>query len=72
LKPEYWALIKAIKISGNQSKLARKLGIKQQSISRWFKYGVPASRAHQIENITGGLIKATDLCEGANKDSQSA
>ncbi len=44
------ALLKAIKICGSQSALARKLSITPQQIGKWLRAGhIPAERVIQIE-----------------------
>lgn len=48
---------------GNQSAMARTLGVSRASVSYWIVTGhIPASRAIQIEKVTEGEFKATDLC----------
>jgi DNA-binding transcriptional regulator YdaS (Cro superfamily) len=46
------ALLEAINIVGSQAALARKLGIKQQSVAFWLKKGLPVKRVIEIEMIT--------------------
>lgn len=55
------ALLSAIKIIGSQSVLARKLGIKQQTVFVWTKTGLPPRRVLQVEQLTGGKISRHDL-----------
>lgn len=45
---------------GSKNKLAKALGISLPAVSRW-KDTIPESRAYQIEVITNGKFKATDL-----------
>lgn len=42
---------KAIAAAGNKSILARKLGVKVQSIQQWER--VPAERVLEVERVTG-------------------
>jgi len=44
-------LQKAIAAAGNRSELARRLGIKVQSIQQWDR--IPAERVIDIERVTG-------------------
>ena len=47
-----------IEYFGNQSILARKLGIKPQAVQQWISRGhLPIRRALQIERITEGKIR---------------
>ena len=51
-----------IEYFGNQSILARKLGIKPQAVQQWIVRGyLPIRRAIQIERITEGKIRFDDL-----------
>lgn len=51
-----------IEFFGNQSILARKLGIKPQAVQQWLVRGqIPIRRAIQIERITGGEIRLEDI-----------
>jgi DNA-binding transcriptional regulator YdaS (Cro superfamily) len=48
---------------GSQSAMARALGVTRASVSCWIINGiVPPARAIQIEKVTEGEFKATDLC----------
>jgi DNA-binding transcriptional regulator YdaS (Cro superfamily) len=56
------ALNKAIQISGSQSALARKMGIKQGYVGNWLRSGrVPVERCIQIESVTGGAVRCEEL-----------
>ena len=47
---------------GNQTILARKLGIKPQAVQHWIARGrLPLRRAIQIEQITGGKIRLEEI-----------
>lgn len=47
---------------GNQTLLARALGIKPQAVQHWIARGrLPIRRAIQIEQITGGEIRLQDI-----------
>jgi len=50
----------AVKFYGSQTKLAQVLNIKPSAISQWGE-DVPELRAYQIERLTGGELKATEL-----------
>lgn len=52
---------KVIELFKNQSELAGKMGISKAAISNWKKRGIPLSRALEIEKLTNGQIKASDL-----------
>jgi len=57
------ALQKAIETVGGQSELARQLGTSAQAVNNWCRRrNVPPEYAPVIESITGGLVKAEDLC----------
>lgn len=57
------ALRDAIKIIGSQGKLAKLLGIKRQSITAFIsgKANLPIVRAIQIEELTYGKVKKSQL-----------
>jgi TorA maturation chaperone TorD/DNA-binding transcriptional regulator YdaS (Cro superfamily) len=57
------ALAKAIAISGGQSSLARRIGVKQGHIWHWLKRSgvVPAEYVIAIEQATGGKVSRRDL-----------
>ena len=49
---------------GNQTDMATTLGVTPGAVSQWVASGgVPASRAIQIEEDTGGVFKAIVLVE---------
>ena len=51
-----------IKHFGNQRKMALRLGVSRQAVGEWLKLGTsPANRAIQIEKITNGELKATEI-----------
>ena len=50
----------AIAHFGNKNRLAIALGINRASVSGWGNE-VPELRAHQIEKLTGGKLKAPSL-----------
>lgn len=45
---------------GSKNKLAKKLNVTPAAIARW-KDSIPRGRAYQIEVMTQGLFKASDL-----------
>lgn len=45
---------------GSKNKLAKKLDVTPAAIARW-KDSIPRGRAYQIEVMTQGLFKASDL-----------
>jgi len=53
-----------IKHFGNQQKTAEALGVKQGTVSGWAtgRHGVSEVHALIAEKLTGGTIKAVDLC----------
>ena len=56
------ALEKAVKIAGGQSQLAKKCGVRQQTIFCWLKSGnVPAKRVIQIETIVNRIVTRHEL-----------
>ena len=61
-----------IKYFGNQSILARKLGIKPQSVQQWIvRHHLPIRRAIQIARITEGKIRLDEIIHltGIEKES---
>ncbi|MHB1564115.1 MAG: Cro/CI family transcriptional regulator [Leptospirillum sp.] len=51
-----------IEYFGNQSILARSLGIKPQAVQQWIARGqIPIRRAIQIERLTDGKIRLDDM-----------
>lgn len=57
-------IAKLITQFGGQVKLAEKLEVKQGTVTAWLnkKHGICAENAFKIEQLTGGKIKATELC----------
>ncbi|MBF0252017.1 MAG: helix-turn-helix domain-containing protein [Alphaproteobacteria bacterium] len=57
------ALIKAIDLLGGQSKLARRVGVKQAHVWYWLNKAkvVPAEAAILIERATDGKVTLRDL-----------
>ena len=55
-------LDEAIELCGGQSALASKLDLTSMAITQWKERGVPLKRALEIENLTNGQVKASDLC----------
>ena len=49
------------KFFGNQKKLADVLEVTEAAISIWKRQGIPAARAIQIEELSGGIFKATEI-----------
>jgi len=47
----------AINFFGNQSKLARVIGVDPMAVTQWKKRGVPLARAIQIDKLTKGAVK---------------
>ena len=47
---------------GSQTELAKELGVTRSAVNQWVKDDeIPAARAIQIENITGGKFKAIEM-----------
>lgn len=59
---------KLIKYFGNQQKTAEALGVKQGTVSGWAtdRHGVSEIHALIAEKLTGGTIKAVELCPRLN------
>jgi len=49
---------------GGTSRLAAHLELSRQAIYKWRDFGIPLKRALQIERLTEGRVKASDLCPG--------
>ena len=54
-------LIEAIKIAGNQARLAELVGVNPMAVSHWKSRKVPASRCMAIEVATDGRVTRQDL-----------
>lgn len=59
-------LNEAIEHFGTATELAGKLGVNKMAITNWKKRGVPMTRAIEIEKLSNGQIKASDLCPELN------
>jgi DNA-binding transcriptional regulator YdaS (Cro superfamily) len=53
-----------VKFFGTQERTADALGVKQASVSGWVsgKHGISELHAIKAEAVTGGAIKAIELC----------
>jgi|DEB0MinimDraft_3_1074331.scaffolds.fasta_scaffold54880_2 DNA-binding transcriptional regulator YdaS (Cro superfamily) len=49
---------------GGLGRLALKLDLSRQAIYKWRDNGIPLKRALEIERLTEGRVKASDLCPG--------
>lgn len=56
------AINRAVKVAGNQTKLASLLGVKQPAVNQWVKghRPIPPMRAIAIEKLTG--VSREELC----------
>lgn len=54
-------LLEAIEICGGQRKLANKLNVTQQAVSKWLHNVVPASHVVSIEKATERKVTRYDL-----------
>ena len=54
-------LHEAVELFGSQSSLAGELGVTPMAVAHWFKRGVPAKRAVQIETATECKVTRHDL-----------
>jgi len=54
---------------GSQQKTAEKLKVSQATVSGWLneKHGMHPVTAMKAETLTGGKVKATDLCPRLNE-----
>lgn len=52
---------RAIEHFGTQANLARALNVQPQLVYQWSKRGLPAKRAKQISDASGGAIKLEEL-----------
>lgn len=58
-----------VKHFGGVAETARALGVTQPAVSQWLRYNyIPPARAVQIEDMTGGLFKATEIVRGVSHD----
>lgn len=55
------AIDMAAAIVGGKGKLCAELGLNRQAVFNWKKTKVPLRRALQIESLTGGKVRLTDL-----------
>lgn len=46
---------------GTKRELARLLGVKPQSLTRWPEFGVPPGAAIKIEKLSNGKFKAINI-----------
>lgn len=60
-KLEKQALEDAINLVGGQTALAKKLGVKQQTVFVWLKKGLPLKRVLEVENATDHKISRYQL-----------
>lgn len=51
----------AVNLFGSQARLAEELEVTPMAVGQWFKRGVPAKRAVQIERATKGKVTKHDL-----------
>lgn len=53
-----------IKHFGGQVKTGNALGVKQGTVNGWLnmKHGVSSINAQKAERLTGGIVKAVELC----------
>lgn len=58
---EKQALEDAINIAGGQTALAKKLGVKQQTVFVWLKKGLPLKRVLEVEKATNRKISRYQL-----------
>ena len=61
----------AVKHFGSKAELARRLKIRQQSITTWGE-DVPPLRQLQLERITGGQLKASPLIVASDSSEAAA
>lgn len=52
---------------GSKAELARLLDVDRAAVAQWCRFGLPPARAIEIETITNGKFKATDIV-GAKDD----
>ncbi|WP_120430186.1 transcriptional regulator [Acinetobacter baylyi] len=62
------AFKKAIKIAGNKSALARRIGVTPWALSKWNVEKIPEERCEKIEEVTQGQVKAEELRPDINWD----
>lgn len=56
-----------IKWFGNQSNMARALGVNRSAVNHWRRIGaMPPGRAVQVERLSGGRFRAVDIPGGAS------
>lgn len=61
---------RVIEWAGSQAALAKLCNVSRGAVHLWTKEGIPARRAIQIEELSGGKIRASDLCDW--RDDQAA
>lgn len=60
---------KLIDFYGSRSRLARALGVHRAAVTQWCDQGgLPPKRAIQVEQLTGGMFKAVDICVRDNDE----
>lgn len=55
------ALLKAINLAGGQTALAKKLGVKQQTVYWWLNRGLPLKRVIEIEAAVNRSVTRYEL-----------
>ena len=53
-------------LGGSYAHLAAKLGVSDAAISQWKKGGIPPARALEIERLTEGRVKASEIITTAD------
>lgn len=59
---------KIIEYFGGQAELARLLGVDRAAVAQWCRFGLPPARAIEIETLTNGDFKATEIVGVKNDD----
>ena len=58
-------LAQVIEWFGSHANMARALGVDRSAVTQWVKAdGLPATRAVEVEKLSGGRFKAVDLVRG--------
>ena len=65
-------LNKAVEHFKTKKALAEAIGVKPMTVTQWFNRGLPAHRAKQISDATGGKISLQDLVPELFEDTTAA
>ena len=60
-----------IEYFGSRAELARLLNVDRAAVAQWLRYGLPPARAIEIERLSEGRFKASDIVGAKHDDGQN-